>query len=185
MSMKTLHVTTREDWRAWLAGHHSTETEVWLVFAKQHTGKPRVSYDDAVEEALCYGWIDSIVRKMDDDHYAQKFTPRKDRTRWSAPNLERVRKLLAEGKMTEAGIAVLHPDPNYQPPERSGPEPPPYLESALKQSPAAWESFQRLAPSHRKEYVRWITEAKKEETRQRRIQEAIRRLEANEKLGMQ
>lgn len=179
-----LHVTNRDDWRAWLAGHHAAETEVWLVFAKQHTGKPRVSYDEAVEEALCYGWIDSIVRKMDDDHYAQKFTPRKDRTRWSASNLERVRRLMAAGKMTEAGIAVLHPDPDYQPPERSGPEAPPYLEDALKRSPAAWENFQRLAPSHRKEYVRWITEAKKEETRQQRLQKAIRRLEANEKLGL-
>ena len=184
MSLKLLHVTTREDWRTWLAGHHSTETEVWLVFAKQHTGKPRVSYDDAVEEALCYGWIDSIVRKLDDDHYAQKFTPRKDRTRWSAPNLERVRRLLAGGKMTQAGIAVLHPDPSYQPPERPGPEPPPYLEEALKRSPTAWENFRRLAPSHRKLYVAWITDAKKEETRQRRLQEAIRRLEANEKLGL-
>jgi uncharacterized protein YdeI (YjbR/CyaY-like superfamily) len=121
-SMNLLHVTNRQDWRAWLAEHHAAETEVWLVFAKQHTGKPRVSYDEAVEEALCYGWIDSIVRKMDDDHYAQKFTPRKDRTKWSASNLERVRRLLAEGQMTEAGIAVLHPDPDYQPPERPGPE---------------------------------------------------------------
>lgn len=182
--MKTLHVTNRKDWRAWLAENHATETEVWLVFAKQHTGKPRVSYDDAVEEALCYGWIDSIARKIDDDLYAQKFTPRKDRTRWSAPNLERVRRLLAEGKMTEAGIAVLHPDPNYKAPERSGPEPPPFLEEALKQHPAAWENFQRLAPSHRKNYVRWVTEAKKEETRQRRLKDAIRMLEANEKLGL-
>jgi uncharacterized protein YdeI (YjbR/CyaY-like superfamily) len=182
--MKLLHVTTREDWRAWLAGHHATETEVWLVYAKQHTGKPRVSYDAAVEEALCYGWIDSIVRRLDDDHYAQKFTPRKDRTNWSASNLERLRHLLAEGKMTEAGLAVLHPDPSYQPAERSGPEAPPFLEEALKQSPAAWESFQRLAPSHRKNYVRWITEAKKDETRQRRLQEAIRKLEADEKLGI-
>jgi uncharacterized protein YdeI (YjbR/CyaY-like superfamily) len=182
--MNLLHVTNRKDWRAWLAGHHATETEVWLVYAKQHTGKPRVSYDEAVEEALCYGWIDSIVRKLDEDHYAQKFTPRKDRMRWSAPNLERVRRLLAAGKMTEAGIAVLHPDPDYQPPERSGPEAPPYLEEVLKRNPAAWENFQRLAPSHRKNYVRWITEAKKEETRQRRLQEAIRMLEANEKLGI-
>jgi uncharacterized protein YdeI (YjbR/CyaY-like superfamily) len=183
-TMKLVHITNRKDWRAWLARHHTTETEVWLVYAKQHTGKPRVAYDEAVEEALCYGWIDSIVRKLDDDHFAQKFTPRKDRTNWSAPNLERIRRLMAEGKMTEAGMAVLHPDPDYKPPERSGPEAPPFLEEALKKSPTAWDQFQRLAPSHRKLYVRWITEAKKEETRQRRIQEAIRKLEADEKLGM-
>ncbi|MES1244721.1 MAG: YdeI/OmpD-associated family protein [Acidobacteriota bacterium] len=182
--MKTLHVTNREDWRAWLAGHHASETEVWLVFAKAHTGRPRVSYDEAVEEALCYGWIDSIVRKLDDDSYAQKFSRRKDRTNWSAPNLERVQRLLAEGKMTEAGLAVLHPDPDFRPPERSGPEPPPELEEALKRHPAAWNNFQKLAPSHRKEFVRWMTEAKKEETRQRRFQKAMQMLEANEKLGL-
>jgi uncharacterized protein YdeI (YjbR/CyaY-like superfamily) len=184
-TLKLLHVTTREDWRAWLAGHHATETEVWLVYAKQHTGKPRVSYDAAVEEALCYGWIDSIVRRLDDDRYAQKFTPRKDRTRWSAPNLERVRRLMADGRMTGAGIAVLHPDPDYQPPDRSSPEAPPFLEEALKKSPAAWEAFQSLAPSHRRNYVLWITDARKEETRQRRLQEAIRKLEAGEKLGIE
>ncbi|HWM92679.1 MAG TPA: YdeI/OmpD-associated family protein [Thermoanaerobaculia bacterium] len=181
---KLLHVSTREEWRAWLEEHHATETEVWLVFAKKHSGKPRVSYDAAVEEALCFGWIDSIARTLDDDHSAQKFTPRKDRTNWSSSNLERVERLMAEGKMTKAGIAKMHPDPDYRPPERIGAEPPPWLEEALRKEPAAWESFQRLAPSHRKNYVRWITEAKKEETRQRRLQEAIRMLERNEKLGI-
>lgn len=179
---KLVHVETREAWRAWLEEHHATETEVWLVFAKKHTGKPRVSYDAAVEEALCFGWIDSIARKLDDDHYAQTFTPRKDRTNWSPSNLERVKRLMAEGKMTAAGIAKLHPDPDYKPPERAGAEPPPWLEEALKEHPAAWESFQRLAPSHRRNYVRWITEAKKEETRQRRLQQALGMLERNEKL---
>jgi uncharacterized protein YdeI (YjbR/CyaY-like superfamily) len=181
---KLIRVSTREEWRAWLEKHHATETEVWLVYPKKHTGKPRVPYDDAVEEALCFGWIDSTTHKLDDDHYAQTFTPRRDRTNWSALNLERVRRLIADGKMTEAGLAKLHPDPDYRPPERSGAEPPPWLEEALRKHPAAWESFQRLAPSHRKNYVRWITEAKKEETRQRRLQEALPMLERNEKLGI-
>ncbi len=73
-----LHVTNRNDWRAWLAEHHATETEIWLVSARQHTGKPQIPYDEAVEEALCYGWIDSVRRKVDDDHSAQRFSPRKD-----------------------------------------------------------------------------------------------------------
>jgi len=184
MKPKLLYVSTQEEWRAWLEKHHATETEVWLVYAKKHSGKPRVSYDVAVEEALCFGWIDSTTHKVDDDHYAQTFTPRKDRTNWSPSNLERIRRLMAEGKMTQAGIAKLHPDPNYKPPERIGPEPPPWLGEALRENSAAWESFQRLTPSQRRDYVRWITEAKKEETRQRRLQQAIRKLESNEKLGM-
>ena len=182
--LKLVRVKTREEWRAWLEKHHATETEIWLVFPKKHTGKTRVPYDAAVEEALCFGWIDSVARSLDDDHSAQKFTPRKDRTNWSPSNLERVKRLMAEGKMTEAGIAKLHPDPNYQPPERIGAEPPPWLEEALQEHPQAWEFFQGLAPSHRKNYVRWITEAKKEETRQKRLQEAVRMMERSEKIGL-
>lgn len=181
---KLVHAETREEWRAWLEKHRATETEAWLVFPKKHTGRPRVSYDAAVEEALCFGWIDSIARTLDGDHSVQRFTPRKDRTNWSAPNLERVKRLTAEGKMTEAGIAVLHPDPDYRPPERVGAEPPPWLEEALREHPAAWKFFQGLAPSHRKNYVRWITEAKKEETQQRRLQQALGMLERGEKLGI-
>lgn len=181
---KLVHVETREQWRAWLEKHHATETEVWLVYAKKHTGKPRVSYEAAVEEALCFGWIDSTTHKVDDDHHAQTFTPRKDRTNWSALNLERVRRLIAEGRMTEAGLVKLHPDPNYRPPERLGPEPPPDLEKALRKHPAAWERFQGLTPSQRRDHLRYMTEAKKEETRQRRLQVVIRMLERGERLGM-
>lgn len=181
---KLVHAETREEWRAWLEKHHATETEIWLVFPKKHTGKPRVSYDAAVEEALCFGWIDSVARTLDGDHSMQRFTPRKDRTNWSPSNLERVERLRAEGKMTDAGIAVLHPDPDYRPPERIGAEPPPWLEEALRKHPKAWESFQHLAPSHRRNYVRWITEAKKEETRLGRLQQALGMLERGEKLGI-
>jgi uncharacterized protein YdeI (YjbR/CyaY-like superfamily) len=105
--LKTLHVTTREAWRKWLQKHHDRETEVWLIFYKQHTGKPRVAYEDAVEEALCFGWIDSIVRRVDDECYMQKFTPRKPNSKWSDSNRARVKKLLKAGLMTEAGKSVL------------------------------------------------------------------------------
>ena len=74
---KTLYVTSREEWRAWLTKHYQAETEVWLIYYKKHTGRPRISYDEVVEEALCFGWIDSIGKRMDDETFAQKFTPRK------------------------------------------------------------------------------------------------------------
>ena len=81
---QTIYVTNRDEWRAWLARHHESETEIWLVYYKKHTaGRSRISYDHAVEEALCFGWIDSIVRKIDDDKYAQKFTPRRNNVSWS------------------------------------------------------------------------------------------------------
>src|SRR6516225_11121505 len=82
----TLHVANRDEWRAWLAKHHASETEIWLIYYKKSSGQPRIPYDHAVEEALCFGWIDSIVKRIDDDQFAQKFTPRRDFTKWSAIN---------------------------------------------------------------------------------------------------
>jgi uncharacterized protein YdeI (YjbR/CyaY-like superfamily) len=184
--MKLLDIRHREDWRAWLEEHHATETEVWLVYHKKHTGKPRVSYDEAVEEALCFGWIDSIVRKLDEDRFAQKFTPRKDRERWSELNLQRVERLIAAGRMTPAGLAKLASVPHAAPKRfEIGTEIPSFIAEALAANPTAGASFQRLAPSHRRNYIRWIIEAKKEEeTRQRRLQEALQKLERNETLGL-
>src|SRR5215208_4566267 len=102
---RTVYVTNRADWRAWLERHHETETEVWLIYYKKHTGRSRIPYDDAVEEALCFGWIDSIVKRIDDEKFAQRFTPRKAKSEWSERNLIRVRALIREGKMTRAGLA--------------------------------------------------------------------------------
>src|SRR5919206_1474760 len=107
---KTLYVKDRAAWRAWLEENHASEREVWLVYYKKHTGRPRVPYDDAVEEALCFGWIDSLVKTLDADRYIQKFTPRVNARKWSRSNLERVKKLLREGRMTEAGRAKLPSD---------------------------------------------------------------------------
>lgn len=187
MSLNLLYVPTREKWRAWLEQHHATATEVWLVYYKKHTGKPRVLYDDAVEEALCFGWIDSIVRKLDEDRFAQKFTPRKDHGTWSALNLDRMKRLIANGRMTLAGLAKFEPTRQSAPkPQRFeiGAEIPAFIAEALQAHPAAAENFHRLAPSYRRSYIGWIIHAKKEETRQRRLQEAIEKLERNEKLGL-
>jgi uncharacterized protein YdeI (YjbR/CyaY-like superfamily) len=188
---KTLYVKNRDEWRAWLADHYESETEVWLIYYKKHTGQPRISYDHAVEEALCFGWIDSIVKRIDDEKFAQKFTPRRDYTRWSALNKRRVRKLIREGRMTEAELAkidlsILDEEPKQAraKPARGELEIPPFVKQALMASPKAWEYFQKLAPSYRRLYIGWIMHAKKEETRQRRLREAISLLEQNKKLGL-
>src|SRR5262249_55806680 len=136
-----------------------------------------IPYEHAVEEALCFGWIDSIVKKIDDDKFAQKFTPRRDSTRWSALNRRRMRKLIQEGRMTEAGLARIDPGILGEEPQakqsKGELDVPRFLKQALKASPKAWESFERLAPSHRKQYITWIMDAKKEETRERRLREAV------------
>ena len=180
---KTLYVTNRDEWRAWLTKHSQSETEVWLVFYKKHTGQPRISYDHAVEEALCFGWIDSIVKRMDDEKFAQKFTPRRDSSKWSALNIGRLRKLIREGRMTDAGLAKVDPamlrEKAQAKPSQEDVRLPRVVEQALKASAKAWKSFQALTPSRRAAYIRLITDAKTEETRERRVREAISRLEQN------
>src|SRR5579863_2221982 len=106
---RTLYVSNRDEWRAWLADHYESEVEIWLVYYKKHSGTPRIPYDHAVEEALCFGWIDSIVKRIDGAKYAQRFTPRRDCTKWSALNVRRVRKLIKKGRMTRAGMAKIDP----------------------------------------------------------------------------
>jgi uncharacterized protein YdeI (YjbR/CyaY-like superfamily) len=187
--MTLLHPTTRADWRSWLAANHDRETEIWLVYNKRHTGEPRVEYDDAVEEALCFGWIDSIVRTIDADRYAQKFTPRKAKSKWSASNRERFARMVREGKMTPAGMAKAPPpeeDPvaEMAPAKRAGDAVPGYIEEALRANGAAWTNFSNLAPSYRRLYVGWVEDAKKEETRRKRLAEAVRLLEQGKKLGL-
>ncbi|HEV7508437.1 MAG TPA: YdeI/OmpD-associated family protein [Thermoanaerobaculia bacterium] len=188
--MKTLHVTTREDWRAWLAAHHETETEIWIVYYKQHTGQPRISYDEVVEEALCFGWIDSLVRRLDDDRYAQKVTPRKNTSKWSESNLRRFAVLVKDGRVTAAGLAKGPPDVKAVSRKPSAPLPtaddevPEYIRQRLQTNAKAWRFFQDLAPSYRRLYVKWIDAAKRDETRSKRLDEAVALLEQGKKLGL-
>lgn len=179
---KRVRAADRDDWRTWLERHHASEPEIWLVYAKKHTGKPSVRYAEAVEEALCFGWIDTTVNRLDDDHYMQRFTPRTDTRKWSKLNRERFRRLVAEGRMTDAGRAKLPADVPA-PPRRlpTGGPVPGFIRRALAAHPVARRNFAALAPTYRRDYLRWITEAKKPETRERRLKEAIRRLESNRK----
>ena len=189
-----LDVRDRAAWRAWLEGHHDSVTEVWLVFYKAHTGKARLRYEEAVEEALCWGWIDSLVRRLDDERYAQKFTPRKPGSQWSASNRRRVARLVREGRMTPAGMAKVSfrvgPDDEsaaIAEAERAARRDvvlDPALERELMADAVAAASFDRLAPSHRRNYVRWIMSGKREATRRRRLAEAIARLREGKTLGL-
>jgi uncharacterized protein YdeI (YjbR/CyaY-like superfamily) len=172
-------------WRNWLADHHSTESEVWLVFHKQHTGKPSVQYLDALDEALCYGWIDSLVRRLDDERYARKFTPRKASSKWSDINRKRYAELEKARRVTAAGKACS-PDIGG----RYGPKPtvpstmPADISRAIKAKPAAWAFFQTLTAKQQRYHWGWIHIAKQEETKQRRMKEVIGLLGKKQKLGL-
>lgn len=190
--LKTVHVTNRESWRAWLEKNHDRETEIWLVYDKKHTGRPRIPYGDAVEEALCFGWIDSNIQYLNERQYVQKFTPRNAKSRWSALNKRRAEKLIREGRMTQAGLAktdgITKEDSDAEvrkiKAKRKDLEIPSLFEKALTTHPKARDYFNHLAPSYRRNYILWISNAKREETRNKRISEAINLLSQNKKLGM-
>jgi uncharacterized protein YdeI (YjbR/CyaY-like superfamily) len=181
---ETLEVRNANEWRAWLAEHHASKTEIWLVFHKQHTGKHSIAYLDALEEALCHGWIDSLVKRLDDARYARKFTPRKPGSRWSAINRKRYAALKADGRLHAAGIDRPPTSRGYGPQRAVSAKIPAYLQSAIRKHAAAWKTFQALASSYRRLYVAWIDSAKQEETKQRRLREAVALLAAGKKLGL-
>jgi uncharacterized protein YdeI (YjbR/CyaY-like superfamily) len=183
-AVKTLTVPDRRSWRKWLARHHDRGSEVWLIFTKDATRKTPLSYDDAVEEALCFGWVDSLIRRIDEREYARKFTPRKPDSKWSSTNRKRYEKLEAAGLLAPAGRERRPTDRSGDTPKLASSKVPAYIEVALRASPSAWRFFEQLAPSYRRLYIVWIESAKKEETKRRRLAEAVATLEQGQKLGL-
>jgi uncharacterized protein YdeI (YjbR/CyaY-like superfamily) len=154
------------------------------VLHKRHTAKTGMTYDDAVEEAICFGWIDSLVRRLDADRYARKFTPRKADSRWSVINVRRYAALEKRGALAAAGRA-RPPTAKLavRPPRRDWPLRT-YIERALKAAPPAWQQFNKLTASEQRAYLGWIDSAKKDATKARRLREAVERLAAGKKLGL-
>ena len=185
--VKTFVAKTPDEWRKWLVKHHDSESEVWLIFYKLHTGVESIAYLDALDEALCFGWVDSLVKRLDESRYARKFTPRKPDSRWSTINRKRYAALKAAGRPGPSGIerAPTNRSSGQGPPRFQMPRAlPRYIQTALKKQPAARRYFEGLAPSHRRRYVGWIESAKREETKARRLQEAIHLLKAGKPLGL-
>ena len=186
---KYLYITNRKDWRDWLRKNHDSRKEVWLIFYKKHTGKKRIPYDDAVEEALCFGWIDSIVKRIDQEKYAQKFTPRRSKSQWSEVNKKRAMKMIKGKKLTKAGlIKIKQEKKNGKWSEILVNKKEFALTTDIKKeltaNKKAWENFNKLAPSYKKHYIGWITSAKKKETQDKRLKEALKTLEQGKKLGI-
>ncbi|MDX1991199.1 MAG: YdeI/OmpD-associated family protein [bacterium] len=168
----------RQEWRSWLEANHTTSPGVWLIYYKKNSGQPRVAYDEAVEEALCFGWIDSQPNAIDDERYMQLFSPRKPKSPWSKLNKQRVERLIEQGLMTEAGMKMVEASRadgtwnSYDAIEEL--TVPDDLAEALAENDDARKHFEAFSPSSRKNILWWIESAKRPETRQKRIDETVR-----------
>jgi uncharacterized protein YdeI (YjbR/CyaY-like superfamily) len=189
---KTTHPKTRKAWRQWLQKNHASSPGIWLIYYKKESGKRRFDYGEAVEEALCFGWIDSLPRKLDEQRAMLKFTPRKSKSVWSQLNKTRIDRLIKEGLMTAAGLAKIekakkngswdtltssdsHIRNNSLPPE---------LLNALSKSKKALNNFKAFPPGYRKQFLVWIDSAKLPETKKARITQTILMAIANKKPGI-
>lgn len=188
---KTYHPKTRKDWRQWLEKNYITSPGIWLIYYKKESGKPRVTYDEAVEEALCFGWIDSLPRKLDKERAMLKFTIRKPRSVWSDLNKARVQKLITQKLMTSSGLAKIEQAKkdgswnllnatNYHTANNSLPTD---LQKALSKNKKAFENFNNFPLGYRRRFLFWIDSAKRPETREARVKQTVLMAAANKKPG--
>jgi uncharacterized protein YdeI (YjbR/CyaY-like superfamily) len=174
-----LRIAEREIWRAWLQENHAVEREAWLRINKKHVTGPGITYEEALEEALCFGWIDGLMHSIDADTYMLRFSPRKPRSIWSESNKRRIERLIDQGFMTEAGLETVRQAQRNGEWDRAAEREdtsilPPDLQEALETDENARIHFDRLSPSQKKQYLYWITSAKTEATRLRRVRETVR-----------
>ena len=172
--MKPIYFGSAAEFRAWLEEHHATEPAVLVGYWKKKTGKPSLTWSEAVDEALCFGWIDSVMHGVDDERHVQRFTPRKPSSNWSAINVAKVERLRAEGRMRPAGEAAFarrRADKTaiYAYEQRRHPALAPEEQARFEASPAAWAFFQSTPPSYRRPALWWVVSAKRAETRARRL----------------
>lgn len=184
-----LHFTKTAEWHDWLENNHLTSDGIWLVYYKKPSGKPRIPYKDAVEEALCYGWIDGKIKRVNDDYYIQWFTPRRRGSRWSKYNISKVQNLIREGRLKQSGldaykIVLDKPELIYDNRSDGDPVIPDDLMIALKTNNAAFHNFLKYSLSARRMYIFWLNSAKRSETRLRRIEKIVGFAEKNIPPGM-
>ncbi len=175
--LKKVQPKSRAAWRGWLEKHHAASQGIWLVFAKKHTGLPSLSYEDAVQEALCFGWIDSLMKSIDDRFHMQMFTPRKPKSAWSVTNKARLAKLMKAGVMAPAGLAAVTLA------KKSGSWDtyavvdaltiPPELQRAFDANPEAKNNWPSYTPSAQRSFLHMINGAKRPETREKRVKQVI------------
>jgi uncharacterized protein YdeI (YjbR/CyaY-like superfamily) len=175
---KTLYVAERNKWRSWLKKHYRTEQDIWLLYYRKEMGKPRIAYNDAVEEALCFGWIDSTVRKLDEERFAQRFSPRNPKTKYSQTNKERLRRLIADGKVMKDVLATLGDlsEDDFTIPSD--------ILKALKSSKDAWKYFRKFPPEYQRIRISYIHHARnRPEEFKKRLRNFIAKTEMNKQFG--
>jgi uncharacterized protein YdeI (YjbR/CyaY-like superfamily) len=188
---KTFYTAKRKAWRSWLAKHHSSEPEIWLIYYKKHSGRPRIPYNDAVEEALCYGWIDSTLKPIDEHCFAQRFSPRRKNSKLSEMNKERVRRLIKTKRMTRHGLASIQHHMKNSSVK--------YLNSRslkkfilprdiltiLKSNPTTWKYFSKFPESYKHIRIGWIDAARhRPDIFHQRLQYFMKMTAKNKKFGM-
>jgi uncharacterized protein YdeI (YjbR/CyaY-like superfamily) len=193
-NLDTLHFNCRDDFRKWLELNHDKSHGFWMIFYKSQKKRENITYEEALEEAICFGWIDSIVKKIDDEIYIRKFTPRIDFKNWSDANIKRVVKLIENGRMNEAGLNkidvnlnILNKDKDDQPNInllKNKIEIPDFILEEFTRNEPALINFMQFSPSYKRNYIQWIMNASREETRYIRIKESIKLLKENKKLGL-
>jgi uncharacterized protein YdeI (YjbR/CyaY-like superfamily) len=175
---QTLYIIKRKDWRDWLKRNYKTKKEIWLVYPKKATGKPRIEYNDAVEEALCFGWIDSIIKKLDEEHTVQRFSPRKPKASYSQTNIERLRSLVSAKKVVKDVADSLGDILNEEfviPPD---------ILKTIQANPAAWKNFQKFSDAYIRIRIAFIDGARKRPAEfQKRLRHFIEMTEKNKLFG--
>jgi len=185
-----LYFKNKDEWRKWLEKHHKNSKEIWLIHHKKKSNKKGISHIEAVEQALCFGWIDSKLKKIDEERFILKYTPRKQKSVWSKINKEKAEELIASGKMTQAGLEKIEEakkqglwDIAYTNlvKERL----PSDLKKSLMENKTAWKNFQNFANSYRNMYIGWVKGAKTQSTKKKRINEVVKRSAYNKKPGIE
>jgi len=176
----------KNEWRKWLEGNHFKFKNIWLIHYKKSSNKNNLTHFDAVEEALCFGWIDSTLKRIDEERYILRYTPRKNKSVWSKINKETAERMILQGKMTQAGLEKIKSAKKnglwktaYTNKIRD--KLPSDLEKSLQSDKIAWENFQNFANSYRNMYIGWVKNAKTVKTRSKRIDEVVKRSRENKK----
>jgi uncharacterized protein YdeI (YjbR/CyaY-like superfamily) len=176
--MEPTFFATPEDFRAWLEAHHHTETELLVGFHKKGSGRPSITWPESVDQALCFGWIDGVRRRIDDDSYSIRFTPRKQRSTWSAVNIARVGELTELGLMHPAGVAAFERRSDdrtaiYAYEQRNAAKLDAEQQRRFEANPEAWTWFQAQPAGYRRTASYWVISAKRPQTRERRLEQLI------------
>jgi len=193
--LEQIYFDSRESFRDWLEINHNKSLGIWMIFYKKRLNIKCIEYNEALEEALCFGWIDSIIKKVNDDQYVRKFTPRTNNSNWSDLNKKIVLSLIDKGKMTEDGLRKIdiyiktgkvdwENESSKKDKEKKGFQIPDFIINEFAKNEPALTNFNNLARTYKRQYVLWITNAKREETILRRLSESIELLKKNRKLGL-